>query len=43
MWLACGNPFGIADAAPGIKATLPKAASPIAASLIFIEISLVEV
>jgi len=42
MWLACGSPFGIAEAAPDIRAALPNAASPITASLIFIEISLVE-
>jgi len=42
MWPACGSPFGIAEAEPDISATLPNAASAITASLIFIEISLVE-
>jgi len=42
MWLACGSPFGIAEAEPEVRATLPKAANPKTASLIFIEISFVE-
>jgi hypothetical protein len=42
MWPACGSPFGIADAEPDIRATPPSAASPITASLMFIEFSLVE-